>query len=171
MNAAQPSNWTMVVAIANNGVIGNAGGLPWRLRSDLKRFKAMTMGHCLLMGRHTMQSIGRGLPGRQTIVLSRSGYEGPAGIQVTDDPAKVPDLVEPGRDVMVVGGSQIYMLTLPMCDRIWLTRVLGDVPGDTCFPEIDWDVWEKESSTPVEAGEHDQFATEFQVWKRRRESK
>jgi dihydrofolate reductase len=124
-------NWIAVVAIARNGVIGNQGGLPWRLSSDLKRFKQLTMGHCLLMGRKTYESIGRPLPGRQTIVLSRSGFRAPVpNVACVASAEDVSALVEPGRKVMVVGGAQIYQATLPFCSEIWLTRVLADVAGD-----------------------------------------
>lgn len=159
-------DWIAVVAIAQNGVIGNQGNLPWRLSSDLKRFKRMTMGHCLLMGRKTYDSIGKPLPGRQTIVLSRSQHQVDApGVSVASDPNEVPSLVESGRRVMVVGGAQIYEATLARCSEIWLTRVLVDAVGDVCFPEIDWASWELVSSDPLPASENDQWPTEFQIWR------
>jgi dihydrofolate reductase len=162
-------NWIAVVAIARNGIIGNQGALPWRLSSDLKRFKKLTMGHCLLMGRKTYESIGRPLPGRQTIVLSQSGFNA-TDSQVTcaatvDD---VPRLVEHGRKVMVVGGAQIYQATLSLCSEIWLTRVLADVVGDVCFPKMDWASWELTSSEALPSSEQDQWPTEFQIWRRHR---
>ncbi len=141
-------DWTIVVAVARNGVIGNQGELPWKLSSDLKRFKRMTMGHCLLMGRKTYDSIGRPLPGRQTIVLSRatglqssSDTTTAAGVTYVADVDAVSRHVEAGRQVMVVGGAQIYSATLPYCSTIWLTRVHADVEGDVMFPTIDWSQW------------------------------
>jgi dihydrofolate reductase len=173
MNAStrEPSpalgSWTLVVAVARNGVIGRGGTLPWRLRSDLQRFKRMTMGHCLLMGRKTYDSIGRALPGRQTIVVSRSGLsEVPTGVKVVGRLSDVPRHVEPGREVMVVGGAQVYKAALDYCSTLWLTRVLADVDGDTYLPAIDWDAWRLESVECFDAGENDQWPTEFQIWHR-----
>ncbi len=171
MNAVSgqvPCEWTLVAAVANGGVIGKGGALPWKLSRDLRRFKTMTMGHCLLMGRKTFESIGRPLPGRQTIVLSRSGFPGaPQGVTVVSDLSEVQRHVQPERRVMVVGGSQIYRATLGWCREIWLTRVLADVDGDVLFPDIDWDRWKMESSESFEAGPRDDWPTEFQVWKRK----
>lgn len=161
-------NWIAVVAIARNGVIGNQGTLPWRLSSDLKRFKKMTMGQCLLMGRKTYESIGRPLPGRQTIVLSSSGFQIDAPhVTCTASVSKVTPLVESGRRVMVVGGAQIYQVTMSHCSEIWLTRVMADVTGEVCFPDIDWASWELISSEALPSSEVDQWPTEFQIWRRR----
>lgn len=161
-------NWTLVVAMSRQGVIGRQGELPWRLRSDLQRFKRLTMGHCLLMGRKTYDSIGRPLPGRQTIVLSRSPLpQLPAGVTAASDLAKVDSLVEPGRHVMVVGGAQIYAAALPRCQRIWRTLVLADVAGDVCFPEMDWERWELVQREQISAGPNDAWPTEFQDWQRK----
>ncbi len=160
-------NWTAVVAIAQNGVIGNQGTLPWRLSSDLKRFKKMTMGHCLLMGRKTYESIGRPLPGRQTIVLSRSGfYTDVPSVKCASKPDDVSTLVEAGRKVMVVGGAEVYRATMSYCSEIWLTRVLADVTGDVCFPDMDWASWEPMSSEAFPQSDVDQWPTEFQIWRR-----
>ena len=165
---APDRNWVAVVAIARNGVIGNQGTLPWRLSSDLKRFKRLTMGHCLLMGRKTYQSIGRPLPGRQTIVLSKSGFPvDDVGVLCAASPLEVPPLVEPGRRVMVVGGAQIYQAVMGHCTEIWLTRVLAEVAGDIYFPVVDWTQWVQTASEALPASELDQWPTEFQVWRRR----
>ena len=159
--------WTLVVAVANNGVIGRGDELPWRLSSDLARFKRMTMGHCLVMGRRTYQSIGRPLPGRQTIVLTRAPAEFTLpNVTVVDSIDRIAESVEPGRRVMIVGGAQIYRATLDRCGEMWITRVLADVQGDVTLPPIDWSAWRLESSEPVGSGPRDQWPTEFQVWTR-----
>ncbi len=162
------SNWILVVAVARNGVIGNGDALPWRLSSDLKRFKSLTMGHYLVMGRKTFQSIGRPLPGRQTIVLSRSSFhcEFPE-VQVVSDLRAVDSLIEQNRQVMIVGGAQIYHAAIDYCSQIWITRVLADVPGDTYFPIIDWSQWQRESFESIAAGERDQWPSEFEKWQRK----
>lgn len=161
------TGWTLVVAIAQNGVIGRDGDLPWRLSSDLKRFKQITMGHCLLMGRKTYESIGRPLPGRQTIVLSRSDFDsGKADVKVCSELGQVGACVESGRSVMVVGGSQIYRASMDWCNTILLTRVLVNVDGDTVFPEVDWSDWSLESEEELPAGDKDEYPTAFQIWNR-----
>jgi dihydrofolate reductase len=121
----------LVVAMARNGTIGYRDTLPWRLSSDLQRFKRLTMGHALLMGRKTYESIGKPLPGRQTIVLSRHPNYRAEGARVVDSIdaalALLPDAILP----FVVGGAEIYRLALPRMRSLHLTRVLADVPGDT----------------------------------------
>lgn len=164
---ANAPTWTAVVAVAQNGVIGRGNDLPWRLSSDLKRFKQLTMGHCLLMGRKTFESIGKPLPGRQTIVLTRNGMPNIPHIAQASSLEQVENLVEPDRNIMVVGGAQIYRAALARCDQLWLTRVLEKVAGDTFFPEVNWKVWQLESSETIEPGPKDEWPTEFQRWKRR----
>jgi len=160
-------HWTLIAAVAENGVIGNQNGLPWRLSSDLRRFKQLTMGHCLLMGRKTFESIGKTLPGRQTIVLSRQNSgQFPAGVKVASNLQEVGELVEPGRRVMVVGGAEVYHRALPVCDALWITRVQSDVAGDTFFPEVDWSQWQLQSRTFADASPRDDWPTEFQQWQR-----
>ncbi len=166
MPPASPT-WTLVVAMANNGVIGRDNGLPWKLRSDLLRFKARTMGHCLVMGRKTYESIGRPLPGRQTIVVSRSGFEvSEPAIAVVASLQEVAPRVDPGRQIMVVGGAQLYAAALPLCDSMWITRVLANVDGDTYFPTVDWSHWRMVSTEFVDADERNELASEFQEWQR-----
>ncbi|QDV24910.1 dihydrofolate reductase [Aureliella helgolandensis] len=162
------SGWTLVVGIGRGGIIGNRGALPWRVRSDLQRFKRMTMGHCLLMGRKTYDSIGRPLPGRQTIVLSRSVQSNlPQDVAAVSNLNDVASLVQPHRKVMVVGGAEVYRAALSRCDRMWITRICADVEGDTVFPEIDWHDWTLERSQMVEADPQDEWPTEFEEWIRK----
>ena len=159
--------WTLIVAMSRNGTIGKENSLPWHQRTDLQRFKRLTMGQCLLMGRRTYESIGRPLPGRQTIVLSRSDFAPPtAGVKVVQSLKEVDDAVEAGRQVMVVGGAQLYAATIPHCGTMLITRVLADVAGDTFFPDPDWSCWQLESSQYVDAGPGDDWPTEFETWKR-----
>lgn len=162
------TSWTLVVAMANNGVIGRGNTLPWHLRSDLQRFKQMTMGHCLLMGRKTYESIGRPLPGRQTIVLTRSMKDPEVPhLNLARQLDDVPALVQAGRKVMVVGGAELYRTALGRCQTIWLTRVLADIQGDTVFPELDWEAWDLQSAEEIDAGPQDDWQTRFEIWKRK----
>lgn len=133
----------LIVAVAANGVIGRGDELPWRLSEDLKRFKRLTMGHHLIVGRRTWQSIGRPLPGRRMLVLSRRGLELPAAVQPAsslDDALTIAR--EAGDDeTFVAGGAEIYALALPHADRIYWTEVHSEVEGDVLFPPFRAEQW------------------------------
>jgi dihydrofolate reductase len=142
-----------------DGVIGRSGDLPWRLSSDLRRFKKLTMGGVLIMGRRTYDSIGRPLPGRTTIVITRDENWSAEGAQRAGSPAEALKLAG-DRVTFVVGGAEIYRQLLPHCDAIFLTRVLADVVGDTKL-EFDLSDFEPIEQTWFPAGERDEFPTEF----------
>ncbi|MBK6942003.1 MAG: dihydrofolate reductase [Planctomycetes bacterium] len=134
---------TFIVAVARNGVIGKNGALPWHLPSDLERFKARTMGHPIVMGRKTYASIGKPLPGRTNIVITRAADFAAAGVVVARSPdeALAAAQVAAGNDeCFVIGGAEIYRALLPHADRIELTRIDADVDGDTRFdvPAAGW---------------------------------
>jgi len=142
-----------IVAASTNNVIGKNGGLPWRLPEDLKRFKAITMGKPMIMGRATWDSIGRALPGRQNIVMTRQKNfiaEGCDVVATVDDAITVAGGAE---EVMIIGGGQLYRQLLPRTDRIYLTRVHANIDGDTYFPELDDGEWQvvAEENFPVTA--------------------
>jgi len=163
------------VAIAENGVIGREGGLPWRLSTDLKRFKAGTMGKPIIMGRKTWESFPRRpLPGRLNIVVTRDKtYQAEGGETVSS----LEDAITLARirarcmanvdELCVIGGGQIYAQALPLADRLHVTHVLGSVDGDTVFPEIDPAIWRLVSAEDVPAGEKDTHATRYAVYERR----
>jgi dihydrofolate reductase len=132
-----PSQLSAVVAVARNGTIGLNNSLPWKLRSDLQRFKKLTMGHALVMGRKTFESIGKPLPGRQTIVLTRQKMDFGPGVSVTESLECAIALVEAGRTPFIVGGAQIYDVAWPMITDLYLTTVLADVPGDAFLSAMD----------------------------------
>ena len=157
---------SIVVAVAENGVIGNAGDLPWRLSGDLQRFKQLTMGHTLIMGRKTYESIGRPLPGRATIVLStREDYhpQHPA-VLVANSLEEAIEKVPAGRQAFVVGGAEIYALALPLASRMYRTLVHATPHGDTHFPEVAWRRWQLAEATDYPADEKNQHACTWQVW-------
>ncbi len=137
-----------IVAMAQNRVIGNGGAIPWHLPEDFKFFKATTMGHAIIMGRKTYDSIGKPLPGRENIVLSRTMPESP-GITVVRSPEELKEPAD-GRDLFVIGGEEIYRLLLPRCGEIFVTHVSKAIEGDTRFPEFenDFDSGEKVLETP-----------------------
>ena len=138
----------LIAAIARNGVIGRDGGLPWRLPGDLKHFKRTTLGHCLILGRKTWESLPGVLPGRRCVVISTDrDYRAEAVEVVADlDAALAAAHAVPGERAIVVGGAQIYALALPHVQRMWLTRVDAEVEGDVVFPSWDESAWERVSS-------------------------
>jgi dihydrofolate reductase len=133
----------LIVAIAHDRVIGNNGQLPWHLSADLKRFKALTMGHPIIMGRKTYDSIGRILPGRRNIIVSRNAEMVVAGGDCVNSLRAALDLVADAEQVFIIGGEQIYQLALPLADRIELTEVDTTVAGDARFPEFDHSHWDE----------------------------
>ncbi|MAN80186.1 MAG: hypothetical protein CMM77_03460 [Rhodospirillaceae bacterium] len=141
------SRITLVVAVADNRCIGRDGDLPWHISTDLKRFKAVTMGHPMVMGRKTFRSIGRVLPGRPNIVVTRDRDFRAEGVDVAYSLAAALDIARAYGTgaVMVIGGAEIFEQALPLADRLDICHVHADVPGDTFFPEIDPAHWRESS--------------------------
>ena len=136
---------TLVAAIASNNVIGKENSLPWNIPEDLKRFKQMTSGHTILMGRKTFDSIGRPLPNRQNIVMTKDENFEKEGIKVINDFDEALELIkESNEDIFVIGGSKIYELFEPVANSLAITRILKDFEGDAFFPDINWDLWQIE---------------------------
>jgi dihydrofolate reductase len=133
-----------VVAVARNGVIGRGNELPWRLPADLQHFKRTTMGHAVLMGRRTWDSIGRPLPGRENVVLTRDRAFAPAGARVVHSVEEALAAVPATGALMVIGGAQLYAELLPRADVLHLTEVHADVEGDVRFPGWDVPGWRDE---------------------------
>ncbi len=152
---------SLIVAMAENGVIGKDNGLPWKISSDLKYFRETTMGKPVIMGRKTFQSIGRPLPGRVNIVITRDVTFAPDGVitalslDMALDVGKNLALAKGVEEVMVIGGAQIYELTLSDADRLYLTRVHGNMEGDTFFPPLNGDDWLEASRQRHAASEKD----------------
>ncbi len=154
---------SMIVAASANNVIGAAGGMPWHLSEDLKRFKSITMGKPMIMGRATWESIGKALPGRRSIVLTRQRDYLAEGADVATTPKAALAFAGDADEVMVIGGGKVYEQFLPLTDRIYLTRVHADIDGDTYFPELDEDVWHIVSSTPLPPNDERPFSISFQT--------
>jgi dihydrofolate reductase len=134
---------SLIAALATNGVIGIGNRLPWNLSEDLKYFKALTMGHHILMGRKTYESIGRPLPGRTTVIITRGGFEAPAGSIVAHS---IPDAIAACKgdtEIFFVGGAELYVQVLPIADRLYLTEIQTDVEGDAWFPEYNRAEWKE----------------------------
>jgi len=159
-------NVSIVVAMSSNAVIGKSGGLPWHLSADLKHFKSITMGKPIIMGRKTHDSIGKSLPGRENIVLTRDYQyraEGCSIIHKFNDVYKRCSEVD---EVMIVGGSQLYDQVLPLANILYMTEVHGDVEGDTRFPEFDREQWREVQRQDFKANEKNDFDYSFVVFKR-----
>ena len=134
---------SIIVAIDAHNGIGLQGGLPWHLPADLKRFKTLTMGHTILMGRKTYESIGRALPGRNTLVVTRQdGFAAP-GCQIVPSIEAGVALAEAGgeNELFVIGGGELYRQSLPATERLYLTRVMAHLEADIYFPEIEYAEW------------------------------
>ena len=166
---------SLIVATSENHVIGRAGDLPWRLSADLRRFKRLTMGHCLIMGRKTYESIGRPLPGRVSIVLSRADSRQPTAgsllhVRSIDEAVSLVPTTEMNHDeAFVTGGGEIYRLALPHSERVHLTRVHTITRGDATFPELDPSEWRLVESERHAADEKNDFDYSFELWERSHE--
>jgi dihydrofolate reductase len=160
---------TLVVCRARNGTIGRDGTMPWRMPSDLAHFKATTIAKPVIMGRKTYQSIGRPLPGRLNIVVTRAGIEAPDGVLTAPDlPAAVARARAAGHtDLMILGGGEIYRAALPFADRVIMTELAADIDGDTVFPDLDPAVWTCVSRTPLATTPRDDYAAEVCMFERK----
>lgn len=163
---------SIIVAVSANNVIGADGGMPWNLPSDLKRFRRLTMGKPIIMGRKTHESIGRALDGRVNIVVTRQSGYSPEGLIVcaTIDEAIVVGLESATRDdvdeICIIGGGEVYCAALDRVNRIYLTRVHLDVEGDTVFPILDPEIWLETSSEPRKREGRDSVDTSFHIFER-----
>lgn len=157
---------TAVVAADEANVIGVDGDLPWRLPNDLKHFKAVTLGHPILMGRKTYASIGRPLPGRLNLVLTRQSDWGAPGVTAVQSLAQAVDAAAPATSIMVVGGGEIYRMLWPRIDTIELTRVHTRLDGDTYFPTFASPEWVCRSSERFEADDRHAHDYSFERWER-----
>jgi dihydrofolate reductase len=162
----------LVAAVARNGVIGADQGLPWRLSSDLKRFKALTWGKPLVMGRKTLETLGRALPGRETIVVTRDANFAAAGILVAHDLEAALDLAAQraramgASEIVVVGGGEIYAQTIARAARLFITEVALDAKGETRFPPIDLRQWREVKREKGERGARDEADFAFVDYER-----
>jgi dihydrofolate reductase len=139
------TNVTMIAAVARNDVIGSGDAMPWHLPGDLQHFKAATLGHTMIMGRRTFEAIGRVLPGRRTIVITRQPEWRHPGVETAHSLADAFFLAGPGDEVFVVGGGEVYREAMPYAARLVITHVDQSPEGSVTFPEIDPDTWEETS--------------------------
>ncbi len=163
---------SLIVAVARNGVIGRDGGLAWKISDDLKRFKEVTTGHPVIMGRKTFDSIGKPLPNRINIVVSRSMKER-EGVIVARSIGRAIELAKASArgvsvdEAFVIGGADLYEKTLPAANRIYLTKVEADVEGDVRFPLFDESQWERRLVGRAKKSDRNQHACDFFILERR----
>lgn len=150
------------------GGIGKDGRLPWRLSADLRRFKALTLGHCVIMGRKTWETIGKPLPGRTNLVISRQAGFRPDGVVVQPSlEAALEYASNKGEtEAFVIGGGQVFKQALPLADRIYLTRVHARLDCDTFFPQVDWSDYRMLSGEEVGIDAKNEYRTNFTVYQR-----
>jgi dihydrofolate reductase len=151
---------SIIVAIAENGVIGDKNALLWNIKEDMRRFRTTTTGHPVIMGRKTFESIGRPLPKRTNVVITRgdSAFE---GCLVAHSLEEAVAMFPHDEEIFIIGGAQIYAQALPLADRLYLTVVHREYDGDTSFPEIDYSEWSEISREEYERGEEYDGAFSF----------
>ncbi|WP_423823625.1 dihydrofolate reductase [Salinisphaera sp. SPP-AMP-43] len=132
---------TLIVAMDRQGVIGADGGMPWHLPEDLRWFKQQTSGKPILMGRKTFESIGRALPKRRNLVITRRPDSPASGAETVTSVEQAKGLCQGEDELMVIGGAEIYALALPEASGLLVTRIEAEYAGDTVFPEVDWNEW------------------------------
>jgi dihydrofolate reductase len=159
---------SIIVAASENNVIGINNMLPWRLPTDLKYFKATTLGKPVVMGRKTFESLGKPLPGRPNIVITRQTDYHPEGVHVV---GSIEESIEKARtfegdELFITGGAQIFEQAWPLVERIYLTRVYAVVHGDAFFPQLDGSEFSLESDERHEADDKNQYPFAFQIWER-----
>ncbi len=163
---------SLIVAVARNGVIGRNNALPWHLPEDLRYFKQVTMGKPIVMGRKTFESIGRPLPGRTNIVVTRRDDYAPEGVQLVASLEQAMALagdialIDGVEELMVIGGAEIYAAALPLARRLYITEVDADVEGDTYLPPVDWEEWQEVSRQRHAAGGGNPYPYSFVVYER-----
>jgi len=155
---------SLIAAMANNRIIGKDNDMPWHLPADLQHFKKVTLGKPVIMGRKTFESIGRPLPGRRNIVITRNADWKMDGVEVVNSPENALKLMEGSEEVMIIGGGNVYQQFLPQADVLYLTFIELDVAGDTHFPDWEqvgqWQTVEQESCAKDEKNPHpNQFVT------------
>jgi dihydrofolate reductase len=159
---------SLIVAVSENGVIGRDGGLPWRLSADLQHFKKTTMGHHLIIGRRTWDEVGKPLPGRTMVVVTRSHHFAAEGVRVAHSLEDALDIARDDDEPFIGGGAHIYRMALEnnLVDRLYITRIHAKVDGDTFFPEFDLHDWEQISEERHEADERNEYPYSFLVYER-----
>ncbi len=158
---------SLIAAADEQGVIGDHGKIPWHLPADFAHFKVVTTGHPVIMGRKTFESIGKPLPGRTNIVVTRDRGYAAEGCLMADSLERALELAEQAQESFVIGGGELYRIAMPHATRVYLTRVHGEFAGDTYFPAMDEKEWELVSSEPHGKDEKNPHAYTFLTYERK----
>lgn len=158
---------SVIVAVASNGIIGGGNNMLWHITEDLRRFKRITSGHPVIMGRKTFEAIGKPLPGRLNIVITRQKEYAHEGITVVGSLHEAINMFDPEEEIFVTGGGQIYAQALPLATKLYLTTVMHDYEGDTKFPEWNRDEWLEVNREYHEHGEKYPYPFEYTDWMRK----
>lgn len=158
---------SIIVAVAKGGVIGGDNSLLWHIPEDLKRFKAITTGHPVIMGRKTWESLGRPLPGRHNVVITRDMSYAADGATVVHSLDEAVSLFPQKEEVFIIGGGEIYRQAMPLADRLYITYVCAEYEGDTVFPEVDEACWEVVLRERHENGTNFPHAFEYVDYRRK----
>jgi dihydrofolate reductase len=159
---------SLIVAAGRNGVIGVNGELPWRLSNDLKRFRSLTTGHHIIMGRKTFESINRLLPDRTTVIVTRQLDYSVAGAIVVHSLEEAINTASQDDEVFIIGGAEIYRLAMPIADRIYFTHVDAMIDGDATFPEMDLQQWNIVEEQKFDSDEKNEYSSIYRVYDRRK---
>ncbi|MEP0519792.1 MAG: dihydrofolate reductase [Hyphomicrobiales bacterium] len=165
MSSARPLI-ALVVGAAENNVIGNKGDMPWKVSADLRNFKAITSGKPIIMGRKTFDSIGRPLPNRRNIVVTRNAKWHADGAKTAQSLPAAIELAAEASEIMVIGGGELYAQALPLADRIYFTHIHATPDGDTWFPALSDDIWQKTRAEKLPHGPNDTADATFCIYDR-----
>ena len=161
-----PLDIVLIAAVARNGVIGRDNTLPWRLKADLAHFKAHTSGHPIIMGRKTWDSLGRPLPKRRNMVVTRNTGLDTPGAEVFSSPQAALGALESGT-VFIIGGADLYRQCIGQANRLLITEVMADIDGDACFPDIDPELFEETGRDSHKADADNEYSFDFVEYQRR----
>lgn len=157
---------SIIVAVAENGVIGGGNTLLWHISEDLQRFKRITRGHPVIMGRKTFESLGRPLPDRRNVVVTRQRDYSPEGVATVSSLEEAIALFPPTEEIFITGGGEIYRQAVPYADKIYMTTVMKDYKGDIYFPEWDRSLWREVFRERHERGKSFPYPFEYTDWVR-----
>jgi len=172
MSVSAKIDLAVIVAVAENGVVGRDNALPWHLSADLRHFKKTTLGKPIVMGRKTFESIGRPLPGRFNIVISTNPAFMAAGVRVVNSIEQALSVAQgiaesdACGELFVIGGASIYADAIPRADRLYITEVHGQVTGDVVLPAIDWSAWQERRRERYSADAQNQYDYSFVIYER-----
>ncbi|MCF6764493.1 dihydrofolate reductase [Thiotrichales bacterium 19S3-7] len=159
---------SFIVAYAKNRVMGKNNQLPWQISDDLKLFKQHTINKPIVMGRKTYESIGRPLPQRRNIILTRNQHYHASGTEVYHTIEQINDVLKNEPEVFIIGGAELFKLYMPFVEKLYLSKIQAELKGDTFFPAWDDALWQKTYHKPYPKNDLNEYAFDFEIWQRRK---